>query len=117
MIPYWRFSIRLHKADLPALEEILSGIHEARITALQYGLMKCAVHTSVSAGSVLYNESPEYSSPGILQQWNVDVKVAQSLIGMSYWATVKEWGIFCTLRPLLLSQVQLLPVGVQHPTA
>jgi hypothetical protein len=68
VIPYWRFSIRLHKADLPALEEILSGIHEARITALQYGLMKCAVHTSVSAGSVLYNESPEYSSPGILQQ-------------------------------------------------
>ena len=41
VIPYWRFSVRLHKADLPQLEELLGGIHEERITALQYGLMKC----------------------------------------------------------------------------
>lgn len=56
VIPYWRFSIRLHKADLPALEELLGGIHEARITALQYGLMKCARHTSVPAGSATHFE-------------------------------------------------------------
>lgn len=41
VIPYWRFSVRLHKADLPRLEELLGGIHEERITVLQYGLMKC----------------------------------------------------------------------------
>jgi hypothetical protein len=42
VIPYWRFSVRLHKADIPKLEEHLGGFDEERITALQYGLMKCA---------------------------------------------------------------------------
>ena len=49
VLPYWRFAIRLHKADLPRLEQLLDSISEARVTALQYGLMKCAFCSTLSA--------------------------------------------------------------------
>lgn len=40
VVPYWRMSIRLQKADIPHLEELLTSVSAERITALQYGLMK-----------------------------------------------------------------------------